>query len=183
MTHACIWPIRICDISHSYMCHASFICATWLIQTGRCTSVCHQGTWVWMRYGIHSCVWVWIIWHTSVHHRCTYIIESYTKMWHDSCIVVHKCASPRICDYIEYTCDTTHSCICMTHICDMTHSRMCHALLIYVTWLIHICDMTHSYMWHDSLIYVTRLIHICAMTHAYMCHALFIYVTWLFHSG
>jgi len=84
------WRIHMCDMTHSYLRHDTFICATWRIH------MCDM-THSYLRHDAFICA----TWHV---HMCD-MTHSYVR--HDAFI----CATWRI------------------HMCDMTHS--------YVTWRIH----------------------------------------------
>ena len=199
----------MCDMTHSYVWHNSFICVTWLIrrQLARselCRSYERTVRQTWMSHvTIHS--------YTS----STWFI-CMTHAWHDSLIGV---------TWLIHTCDMTHPrsrwqiarhdsfviVIWLNHMCDMTqswvrrvaHWHVWHDPVMCVTWLIytwamtqscarrgsllcmtrpiHMCDMTNLYGSHDSFICVTWLIHMCDMAHSYVWHDSFICVTWLIH--
>jgi len=163
------WLVHMCDMTHSYVWHDSFIRVTWLIpymwhdtfinmnESAQTNLLCHTPV---ALYAGHmstiKCV-TWLI------HMCD---MTHSYVWPDS----------------FHICDMTHSYIwmsrhrqicCVTHlwhfmqaICQ--HSKVWHDSFICVTWLIHMYDMTYSYVWHDSFICVTWLIYMCYMTHPYM---------------
>jgi len=171
------WLIHMCDVTHSYMWHDSFVRVTWRIRTCDMTT-----SYVW--HDVFICV-IWRIW--CVQH------ESSTYVTWDWCI----CET-----WLIYTWDVTHLyvchdwCICVTwliHTCDVTHSYLWHDSFIHVTCLICKCDMTymcsgnwfrkntyiwmshvtgnslpvtwliHMYVWHDSFICM------CGMPHSHVC--------------
>jgi len=108
----------MCDMTHSYVWHDSFICGTWLFHMWDMT---------------HSYVWhdsfICVTWRI---HMCD---MTHSYVWQDSfACVTHSCAWH----------DTL---ICVTwpiHMCDMTHSYVWHDSFIRATWLIRMCDMTRS---------------------------------------
>jgi len=128
------WLIHMCDMTHSYVCHDSFICKTWHIH---------------MWHGLFTCDMThsYVIWHTHMWHDSFIRDMTHSYVWHDSlCLPV---ATGRWLIWHIHMCDMTHSYVwhdtfmCvpwLIHMCDMTHS--------YVQWYIHMCDMTHSYVWH-----------------------------------
>jgi len=161
------WLIHMCDMTHSYVCHDSFICVPWLIHSFICA------TWlVHMRDVTHS-------------YMCA-MTRSY--VCHDSFVYV---------PWLIHMCDMTHSYvwhdsfICGTwliHMCAMTHSYVWHDSFICVPWLIHsficatwlvhmrdvthsyMCDMTRSYAWRDSFVCATWLVDMRDVNHSYMCN-------------
>jgi len=175
LSHMCIsgggeWrvaymAVALCDMTHSFMWHDSFICVA-------CVAIplwdmTHSSLW----YDSSICV-TWLI-HL---HDMTHIY-----VWHDSFICLACVAIP--------LCDMTHSSVwldsftCATwliHLCGMTHSSVWHGPFICVTWLIH-AYMTHSSMWHDSIVYVAWLIDLCDTTYSCMWDATLIHVTRSMH--
>jgi len=177
----------MCDVTHSYVSHDSFVCVTWLmhmcdIRLVGIRNMCLGVTWLVQMCA--SCVW---------HDSC--------YMWHDShiCVIwlIHLCDMVAISDI----------CVCVTwlsHMCDMTHSWVCHDSRICVTWLNQMCDVTHLRIWHDAFTCVTWvlwgesdsgpvcvlhmiwficvawLINVCAMGRVAM-EKLCVCVTWLMH--
>jgi len=113
--------IHMCDMTHSYVWHDSFICLTWLIHMCDMT---------------HSYVW-----HDSF--VCVTCIHT--------CDMTHSYAwRAFICvTWLIHTCDMSHSyvwhdsfvCVTCFHMCDMTHSYMWHVSFVYVTWLIRMRDI------------------------------------------
>jgi len=163
----CVWLMRMCNMTNSYVWHYSFISATRLIpETTYLLTMahCYDDT----TNAYDSCVCVtWLI------HMCD-ITHSYVR--HDSFIYV----TWHMRDFgMTRSCVRHYSCTCATWIVYMCES------CVYATWLIHVCDMTHSYVWHDSFIRVTWLIHMWDMTHSWriqmcdMTHSSC--VTWLGH--
>jgi len=78
------WLIHMCDMTHSYVWHDSFICVTWLIHAWKASFVCD------MRHVTHlSCVtcpipmWHDSLWHSVWHDSCD------LHMWHDSFNMTH----------------------------------------------------------------------------------------------
>ena len=105
--------IHMCDMTHSYVWHDSFICVTWLIHMCGMTH-----SYVWQDSFI--CV-TWLIRMCDVTH---------VYVWHDSFICV---------TWLIHVCDMTHSyvrrgsfvCVMwLIHMCDMTHSYVWHGSFI-----------------------------------------------------
>ena len=174
------WLVHTWGMTHSYVCHDSFIRVPWLIHT-MWTLVIH-GSFIHKAWLIHVCdmthsyVWqpfVLIRRAPTIHDSPeTWLIllcdltRSY--VWHDPSIHV---------TWPNHTFDLTHPYMWqhsfmylpwLIHVCAMTHSCMCHDSFIHMTWLIHICEMNHP--WHDSFMYVTCLIH--DMAHSCVCQSL-----------
>ena len=150
--------LHTCDMTHTCVCHDSFICVTWL--THMCATT-HSQEWQthWQEWKPRSCV-PWLV-HT-VTRVYTVCLGSYIQYvpW-----LIHKWDNRWI--YSS-----------RVHI----PSYVWHDSFICVTWIIHACDMTHSYVWHDSFICVPWLIRMCDMTHSYVCRDTCIRgVPWLIH--
>jgi len=195
-----VWPVDMCDMTHSYVWPDSIICATWLIH-----NLCDM---------THSCVtclfYVCFVTHSNVgrEHLDGTSLDLLTCVtwpideWHDSIICAHDSF---ICvTWLIHMCGVTFSDVCRDSftcvawtfawqvvtpidMCDMTHSC--------VTWLIHLCDVTHtyvcrdpfmcnmahSYVCRDPSICVTWRIQMCDMTHSHVWYNSCICVTWLNH--
>ena len=123
--------VSLCDMTHSYMCHDSFICVTWLIY------MCD------MTYSF-----VWHDWFRIFMYK-TWLFP-YSYVWHDASRI-------HMWDMTHSAFTCVHD-LFLIHMCDMTHSFVWHDSCICVTWFICICHMTHSYVWHDSFICVTWLV-------------------------
>ena len=182
MTHSYVWYntaasgratlrelVYMCDVTHLYVWHDSFICVTWLIY------MCDM---------IHLYVWhdsfICVTWLSGEREG------NFERLWQKS-----KSFAGRMLQwFIEgiHVWDLTHGLIRLIHTRDMTHlwvweTRLMAgnpgALMDVSHSYVYMYDMTHSYVWHDSFICVyvwhdscicvTRLIHMC------------ICVTWLLH--
>ena len=132
------WRIHMCDMTHAYALHASFICVTDSYEGGPVLCLCPY-----QDYIIHMIV-TWRI-HTLGIHMCE----------EGPCSASASTGHSYVCRdaYIHWATR-------LIHMCDMTHTYVCHDAFICVTWLIHICDMTtwrthvcdmtHAYVWHDA---------------------------------
>jgi len=182
-------PILMCDMTHVYVWHDSFLDVTWLIQAIRPL----QHSFIYAKWLILMCDMTdSYVWHDLFIYM-TWLILAIRPLRHS-----FICAT-----WLIHTCDMTHSdsttTTALIHLCKVTDSHVWHDSFIYVTWLIHICAMTHSdyttttaliylckmtdsHVWHDSFICLTRLIQICdtwlIQTIRPLQHS-FIGVTWL----
>jgi len=144
----------MCDMTHSYVWHDSFIRVTWITHMCDMTHKCDM-THLWCRL-----------------RR----IRPPSYVWHDSLIRVtwltHKCDMTHLWCRLRGIRRCAFKCLVL---------HMWHDSFIRVTWLIHTCGMTHSYVWHDSFIRVTWLIrdsfirvtwlmHTRGMTHSCVRH-------------
>ena len=188
--------IHMCDMTHSYAWHDSFVCVTWLILymwhnpfrrlkisaiSSLITSAIFVFKWVLLRLWMRD-----IVSTNELHHSCT--TQIHASYWHLT-IDSKSTKNPR------YQC----AILTPSYVLD---SFICVAWLsICMTWFIHICDMTHSHVWHDPfrrlkifaiswLIKNARnfvsvscvwLLHKCDTTHSYVRHGSFVCVTWLIH--
>jgi len=177
--------IRMCDVTHSYvcldsyMCHDSFICVPCLICT--CATIylygCHA-SFIRVLSLIHMC---------AMTHSCVpWPIHIVAMTHHDSSVRV---------PWLICVCAMTHLCVChgsfvcvpwLICVCAMAHLCVCHESFVCVPWLICVCTMTHIYsnMTHshflgkttltgDSFTRVAWLIHTFDMTHSHMWHESF----------
>ena len=97
------WLIDICDMTHSYVWHDSFICVTWL------THMCDM---------THSYVW----------HVAFLCDMAYSYVWHDSFICVTWLI--HMCDMKNHMHIVAQGVLCVS-MCDMTYA------------------VTNIYVWHD----------------------------------
>jgi len=158
----------MCDMTHSYVWHGSFICVTWLVHMCDMARLYVYGlTRSYVRHDAFICV-AWLI-----HKDVAKVLP-----WDAP-------AAPARCDMTR-SCVWHDSFICVTwllHVCYM----WCISLIC-VTWLIHMYDMRHSHvqndwstnaeevcwkLWHNSFVCVTQLIQmwrdlfIFDMTHSH----------------
>jgi len=174
--------LAMCDMTHSYVWHDSFICVTWLIHMSH--SICHwydafnvSHIALAMCDMTHSYVWhdsficvPWLI------HMCATI---HAYVWHDWFMCVTWLNTNR---YLE--CPTPRARECVTH--------WCRSLCVYVTWLIHlcdtlmlltvyVCDMTYSLVWHADAAHCVGVSHDPSICVTCWCHSLCVCATWLIH--
>ena len=143
-------PPVSCDMTHSYVRHASLLCAVELI---------------------HMCDMTHLyVWHDVAQSSHTLCDMSHSYVRHDwfTCVTRFVYMWDTVDSYVRHD-----SFVCVTWLitCDTNHSYVWHDAFMSVTWLRYMCDMIHSYLWHDSLLCVTRLIHVCDMTHSYVWRA------------
>jgi len=128
------WIIFVCDITHSCIWHDS------LILRGK--QVCiTEDMWLHRVHIRHDSFMYMAQLHTwNVSFICIYVpwlIHIYDLShvyW-----AVNKCASPRTCDYIQYTCDVTHM---------YTTDSYMHVSFKHVPCLFCVCAKTHSWLIH-----------------------------------
>ena len=133
-----MWILDLCDMTHLYVRHDSFICETCL---------CIHSTWlIHMCDMKHSYMWhdpcIRATWHTSIRAKC--LIRTFD--------MPHSYVRHVTWNIPKY---------------DMTRSNVRHDSSIRATCLIRTFDMTHSYMRHDTFIHMTWLMHTCDMTLSY----------------
>jgi len=133
--------VHVCDITHSYVWHDSFICVTWLIHMCDVTHayVGHESFIYVTELGL---IHMWDMTHSYVRHD-SFICETWLiHTRHDSFICVTWLV--RTWQGVSGSKDAP-TLMLPTHLSHMQD-----------TWLIHKWDMPHSYVWHDSFICGTR---------------------------
>jgi len=146
----------MCVSTHSYVCHVSFICVSWLIHTCVVT---------------HRSSTTRRLWHTSTTHMNDLIhicVITHLYVCYDSQEL--NCMGHASCLYVWY--DSSMCVMTRSHVSWLTGSPL------HVWHDSFMCVVTYSYVWHDSFICVSWLIH---MTHSYVCRDSFICVSWLIH--
>ena len=175
-----LWLTHVCAMSHSCVCHDSFIWVPWLVH------VCAMTHWYVLR-----CLYMCVMTHSCV---CAMI-----HIWGSSLSCVWWCwggLSIRV-PCLPYVCAMTHSYVCHDSLIGAEEFLyLCHVSLVCVPWLIHARAMTHSDVRHGVFLRNTRRsrwcrvvsgpwrihlcvpwpIHVCAMTPSYVCHDSFISV-------
>jgi len=169
MVHRIRWYLikMVPHVTHSYVRHDSFICATWLIHKCNMTnSYVRHDSFISATWQIHMCDMTPLVrclrWHASTSFN--------GDVWHDYSYVRHDssiCATWRI------------------HMCDMTHSYVRHDSFICATGLLlsgacvdeHEDGASfHGHMWHESFIrtiwlmtiYTDLYLKYIFMTHDYI---------------
>jgi len=146
------WPIQMCAMTHSCVCHVSFACVPWLLHMFFSWNPTFY-------YSFISVPWLippvlWLIPACAMTHSPTS---------HDSFICV---------PWLNHLCAMTHSHVChddsFTRVSWLT--GVVHAVVSGVATKENPHPMTHSYVCNDSFICVPWLIHMCAMTHSNECH-------------
>jgi len=159
-----LWAL--CDMTHSYMWHDSFMRnmtpshVTWLIHVWYDSYRYRTAGPLWH----DSCICVTWLLYSSIRNMTPSHVTWLIHVWHDS-----------------FRCRTASSlwhdsCICVTW---LLHAFIRNMTPSCVTWLIHMWHYSFRYrtagsLWHDSFIYVSWIIHmwydsfICNMTLSYM---------------
>jgi len=134
----------MCDMTHSYVGHDSFICVTWLIH------MCDM-THSYVRLDAFMCV-TWLIHMCDMTHLCMcdmarcICVTCLIHVWRDSSIVLIYVWHDSLPCLMHTWHDSPQSDAFMY---DMTHTHVtCHILLI------HICDMLHPYVIYMTLSHV-----------------------------
>ena len=173
--------VQVCDMTHSYVWHDSFIWVTCPIHAGdRAESyMWHDST--------HTYMWHDVFDSAAGYTEVSVLVlvsacerQALGDVWHDRSQALNKHSQAQVTSTSTRRCATwSFNCVIwLIHLCDMTHSYVWHdsficvtcpihagGWFICVTWRIHMCDMTHSYVWHDAFMCVTWRIHMCDMTH------------------
>ena len=175
------WLIHMCDMTHSYVWHDSFIyvwhdsfiCVTWLIhihtskpsleQFHRMLRVRSHGTYAWVTAHMNES---WHIWLSHINASCHIWMSRTSK---PSLEQFHR--KLRVCRH-----DMSHTHPSRTHGSQswglpLLRIPRTSCTCVCVTWLIDVQ--------HDTLICVTWLIDMCDTTYVYLCHGSFWCVTWL----
>jgi len=165
----------MCDMTHKYVCHDSFICVQLIIYMCAITYL----------YGWHdSFIWVtrliYIVpWLNESPQQC--FVGSHLHLYTPRCVhmwvtwLINMCAMTHlyVCICVQsliYTGDTTHLYCAMTQWKSAAVLRWQSYTLVYTWMRSYVSDLTHKYVCHDSFICV----HTCAITHLYGWHDSFI---------
>jgi len=182
MTHSCVchdsfisvtWLLHTCDMLHSHACHDAFVYVrrdSWLFHTCDMTHIR-------MRHDSFICV-TWLLHmcdmplrrtescHISVSTRCMTWVMSHTTRSCGTWLIL--CGTWLI--YVGHD-SFSVSTRCMAHVthkCRHHYDIMAHMSVDHISRRFHTCDVTHLYTWQDSFTCVT-----CrsgAMSHvAYKC--------------
>jgi len=160
-----VWLIHMCDMTHSYVWHDSFIWDT--------THVGHDSS---VRDLTYSYVSHYLLQMTvEALERVMSSARSATQLQHHcnsgrrharlQSAVAAGAAEGRLCGMTR-SCVWRDSFMCVAWLIHSCRTRLVHmwpGAFVYVAWRIHVCDMAYSYIWHGSFMYVTWLIHICDM--------------------
>ena len=163
-----IHAYHICDLTHAYVRHDSFICATWLtrysFEGAGAAAICFTDSFVYVTWLTYICdVTHWYLRHdlgirgTRLIYTCD---MTHLHVWHDSSIRVTW----------------------PVHICDMTYSFVWRDLCLCVTWLVFTRDRTYSYVWYGwgaSAVNFNTLQHPAIHCNTLQHNVSFIRVTWL----
>jgi len=152
----------MCDMPHSYVWHASFICVTCLIHmcymTHGLVEACHTHKWgvshTWMRHVNEAClIHVCDTPHLCVWHASIMECMSVTHRWGISNVTCFIYECTRVTSHtISYASFMSHT---HTLINEASHRNVLIDLCDIVKCLLHMCNMPHSYVRHASFIHVT----------------------------
>jgi len=144
------WLIYMCDMTHSYVWHDSFICVTWLIHMCDMTH-----SYVWHdscnALSASNTIAIWFLRVTWLFHMCWW---THSYVWHDSLIWLIYMWNA------SFTYDMSHSYIpysfCSSR---LDYLPGCAFTLEY---LIHSCDwfICLINMWHDSFMWLVYMWHV-----------------------
>ena len=148
------WLVHMCDMTHSYVWHGSFICVNVCVWYGYMCDMTRSYVWhVWH----DSCICVtWLI------HMCERMCEPYhTYEW----AMAHICTDMSH----EWMCHVTHRIRYTTHIKVLCHTYEC------VTSRIWRCHTYERVMSHICMSHVTHKNELChayeqGMSRTWMCH-------------
>jgi len=175
--HLCVW--YICDMTHSYVRHDSFICVTIHTHT-HCTRASTPKTDSACMYVWHICVWYMCDMPRLFERYYSCLCNTYV---YDVCVDSFICATRLIymCIHTHTHCTSANTdvydvcekwLICMRNINNSwvwPHSYLLHKNY----WCLLVFDtlMCVIYGWHDSFVCATWLIHMCGLTHTFCIRA------------
>jgi len=157
----------MCDLTHSYVWHESFIHATWSIQhtwpvRDVSTRLIHTCGIAWL---VHTCDVTWLV--------CTRD-RTHADVWHDSSTLgtwsIHSCDMT-----ISYVCHDSLN----TGMANQRHER----IVVHVAMILVICEWVMPPTGMRHVTFMTQAWSIIEiMTHWYVWHGSFTCVTWLMGS-
>jgi len=134
----------MCDMTHSYVWHDSFICVTWLIHMSLHV-IAYSVTWhamsllISINHVTRSNEWLASVCDINAHIHMSRVAMSHdmTHVWHDSFICVTG----------------------LIYMCDMTHCYVWHGSFICVTHVTHVTAVTDSNSLHTIDTHSQRTTH------------------------
>jgi len=143
----------MCDMTHSYVWHDSFIRVTWLIRTCDTTHsspkvAASEGLWL-----IHMCV--------MAHGCVTKLIQTCDVTWLVDIWATKVGGKLRFYDWFQFVTR-------LIDMCDMTHACVWHDSWVRETWLVEMCDMTDSCIYERHTDDMMEVLEMFEHIHFYM---------------
>jgi len=146
--YSCVtWLIHMCDMTHSYVWHDSFICVTWHI---RMCDMTHLYVWrdsfIRMTWPIRIC---------DMTHSYVWPHSSICVTWRiRMCAMTHSYVCHDEFVYVTWLIGVSW----LIHMCAMIHRYGTGVpWLIHTCAMTHRCDVTHPYVRHDPWIFTTSI--------------------------
>jgi len=147
------WLIHMCAMTHSYVCHDSFMCAMTYSYVWHASHLNVKSSTIFIAqhqiqtrtHGSRTCVYVRVMCVTWLIHMCAltcHVCVVCLSVCTDVCgvsICVYWCLASSATSNTDSWTICSRTCVCGCHVSYVRLCDVCHARVMYVTRLIHVC--------------------------------------------